>query len=185
MKLQSLSGAMLLVAIVLGMGVELEVVAEAAGKTAGEGTGTEVEKGAIAQRADFAFLEYRRLYANAHRHNTQVPQPANRVDPTQPIQIQLLNYSGLPLHYSLVADEIEPRRLAAGDSVLLSDFSLPASISVQPTQARVNLKYDLAIEANRVILKLRRVSEVSPGDKAFDIQQSGDIYIHSQGRTFW
>ncbi len=169
MKLQFLISTILLF-LGLGMGSEWKAMAESGRKETALETRIELGRGAIATIP----LPY-----------SQVPQPVHRIDPNQPVRIQLLNYSGLPLDYRLVADDIEPNRLAAGESILLSDFALPASISVQPTQARVNLKYDLTIDANRIILKLRRVSSVSPGDKAFDVQQSGDIYIHSQNSTFW
>jgi len=116
--------------------------------------------------------------ANGQTPYTEIPQPVDRIDPSQPTQIQLHNHSGLPLEYSFIADEIEPRRLSAGDSITLSNFSLPASIVVNPTQARVNLKYDLVVVENTAILKLRRVSPVTPGNRAFDIQQTGSIYVY-------
>lgn len=112
-------------------------------------------------------------------------QPAARVDLKRPIAIKLRNETDLTLNYDLTTNiNKKPEQLAAGEEAALSELPIPAYLLINPAPltsdtSEFNLKYEISVDENNVVLvKIRKVAPEIPGDSAFNLHETGAIYIY-------
>ncbi len=105
-------------------------------------------------------------------------QPVALVNPTQPIQIQLINRTSLVLDYALTTNEAPPRQLQPGGSAALTKFALPAFLLISPTQTQISLQFNVKVTKNMIAVEIRQAGGATPGDSTLNINQGGGIYIY-------
>ncbi|MEI2581543.1 hypothetical protein [Scytonema sp. PRP1] len=105
-------------------------------------------------------------------------QPVARVqNPNQPVQIKVVNQTGLPLQYGLTSGKGGIRELPVGASGVLSNTSLPDYLLVNALQPRVKLRYDIAVNGNVATVQVYQV-EAGASDITLNFDQSGAIYVY-------
>jgi len=103
-------------------------------------------------------------------------QPTARVNPDQPLQLEVINETNLPLQYGLTTDS--PEQIFPGSSAVMNSVSLPADVLIYPSVPELNLKYDVTAIDNIVLVKVRQVASDAPGDGSLVINRTGAIYIY-------
>lgn len=112
-------------------------------------------------------------------HVAAQPQPAfapvARVEPTQPVRLQLINRSNQPVDFILVT-QTNSRRLAAGSTTQLSNFPLPAYLNINPIRDRTAVRYAVSAKSNTATIEI--FSADYGGNRSLNIDQTGGIYIY-------
>jgi serine/threonine-protein kinase len=103
-------------------------------------------------------------------------QPTARVNPDQPLQLEVTNETNLPLQYGLTTDS--PEQILPGSSAVMNSVSLPADVLIYPSVPESGLKYDVTAIDNIVFVKVRQVASDAPGDGSLVINRTGAIYIY-------
>ncbi|MCF2970026.1 hypothetical protein L1047_02300 [Synechococcus sp. Nb3U1] len=103
-------------------------------------------------------------------------QPIARINPTQPIQIRILNQAGSLLEYGLTGPRDDVESLLAGDAVVLQIDQFPAYLTIN-TLERSALNYGLSAEGNQLSLEVRKINDVN-GDRTLNVDDQGGIYIY-------
>lgn len=112
--------------------------------------------------------------------NAQVSpwQPIARINPQKSYQVNLVNQTGIDLEYSSTTNEFPPRRLAAGNSAVLTQLPLPIYLLISPVDSRFNLKYNVSAANNVVTIKISQLPEDRPGSTTVNIQETGGIFVY-------
>jgi hypothetical protein len=100
--------------------------------------------------------------------------PVARVNPEQPIRINLVNASGQAVDYVMVG-YTGFRRLAPGATAQLSGFPLPANININPIQTLTAINYVVTAKSNLVTVRL--LTSDFTGYRSMTIDQTGAIFI--------
>ena len=103
-------------------------------------------------------------------------QPTARVNPDQPLQLEVTNETNLPLQYGLTTDS--PEQILPGSSAVMNNVSLPADVLIYPSVSESGLKYDVMAIDNTVFVNVRQVASDAPGDGSLLINRTGAIYIY-------
>lgn len=103
-------------------------------------------------------------------------QPIARIDPTQPVQIRILNQAGSLLEYGLTGPRENLESLPAGDTVVFQLDQFPAYLTIN-TLERSALDYGLSAEGNQLSLEVRKINDVN-GDRTLNVDNQGGIYIY-------
>lgn len=101
--------------------------------------------------------------------------PVARVDPTQPIQLNLINKTDQPLEY-LMTTHTNARTLEAGKSVLLTSFQPPIFLNINFPDQAGTLKYQVSTEKNRITVEVVPIHQF--GDHTLNIADTGAIYLY-------
>lgn len=105
-------------------------------------------------------------------------QPIARINPQKPYQVHLINQTGIELEYSSTTSEFSPRRLASGNSTVLTQLPLPIYLLITPVDSRFNLKYSISAANNAITIKVSQLPEGRPGSTTVNIQETGGIYVY-------
>ncbi len=111
-------------------------------------------------------------------------QPVARVNPQLPIKIELINQSGIILDYAITEGEMRPSQIAVDSTVTLDQVNIPLYIviypnSSAPNSSRINLKYFVSVtEENVVKVEVRQTEDVSTGNRTFNLQETGAIFVY-------
>jgi hypothetical protein len=103
-------------------------------------------------------------------------QPIARIDPTQPVQVRILNQAGSLLEYGLTGPKDEVESLPSGEAVLFQIDQFPAYLTIN-TLERSALDYGLLTEGNLLSLEVRKINDVN-GDRTLNVDDQGGIYIY-------
>ncbi len=108
-------------------------------------------------------------------------QPVARVDPSQPVQLKIINNSGASLEYGLTTDEYVIAELEPEDQARLRIPELPASLNIstvsRPPFDVLSLLYEIEAVDNLVTVTIGLKDDVE-GDRVVDINPDGGIYIY-------
>ncbi|MBW4632435.1 MAG: hypothetical protein KME30_11215 [Iphinoe sp. HA4291-MV1] len=105
-------------------------------------------------------------------------QPVARVkNPNEPIQIKLVNQTGLPLQYGLTSGKGGIGELPIGGSAVISNTSVPDYLLVNALQQRVKLRDDIAVDGNVVTVQIYQV-EAGASDITLNFDESGAVYVY-------
>jgi hypothetical protein len=104
-------------------------------------------------------------------------QPVARVaSPKAPIEIQLINQTGLTLEYGLTdlgfTGKLPPRSSTVRKGVILPDFLL-----INAMEPLVRLNYNVTVNGNIVTVAIRQAGS-GAGDTTINLQQTGGIYVY-------
>ncbi|NJK62090.1 MAG: hypothetical protein HC921_04835 [Synechococcaceae cyanobacterium SM2_3_1] len=105
-------------------------------------------------------------------------QPQARVNPEMPIQVRLVNFTGLAMEYGLTS-MVEPSQQLAADGVALFNVvNLPDFLTIN-TLERAALRYELQPQEDRNLLEvnIRRIDDVM-GDRTIQFDDTGAIYVY-------
>jgi hypothetical protein len=111
-------------------------------------------------------------------------QPVARVDVKRPVTIKLVNQTDLTLDYGVTEIKIEPKILSPEATATLTKFDLPLYLviypaSSNPNSSRINLKYKVSVnEDNLVTVDIYQASDDTPGNRTFNLQETGAIYLY-------
>jgi hypothetical protein len=101
--------------------------------------------------------------------------PVARVDPAQPIQLNLVNKTGQTLEY-LITTHTQARTLEAGKSVLLTSFTPPIFLNINFPDQAGTLKYQVSTQKNRITVEVVPIGQF--GDHTLNIAETGAIYLY-------
>lgn len=103
-------------------------------------------------------------------------QPIARIDPLQPVQVQILNQAGSLLEYGLTDPDAVEQQLPTTTTGQTLITSLPAFLTIN-TLERAALRYELTVQDNQVQVQVVRINDVV-GDRTLNIDDTGAIYIY-------
>lgn len=108
-------------------------------------------------------------------------QPVARVDPSKPVQLEIINNSGASLEYGLTTDEYVIAELEPEEQARLRITTLPASLNIstvsRPPFDVLSLLYQIEAVDNLVMVTVSLKDDVE-GDRVVDINPEGGIYIY-------
>ncbi|MGF1482499.1 MAG: hypothetical protein ACFB4I_23985 [Cyanophyceae cyanobacterium] len=101
-------------------------------------------------------------------------QPVARVDLSRPVEVRLINQTGLDLDYGLSSDQSPPQRLAVGETVVLEGLPVPAYVLINP-ESLASIQYDVSVTDNVVSVTIKTGD---PSNTTFNINEAGAIYVY-------
>lgn len=113
-------------------------------------------------------------------------QPVARVNPEKPISLNIINNTGIPLDYSFTNETLTPTVLEANDTAVIKSLNPEDSIYLviypdlnTPNASRISLKYSVEVTEDNVInLTISVIDEISKGNRTFNLQPTGAIFIY-------
>jgi hypothetical protein len=111
-------------------------------------------------------------------------QPVARVNPQLPIKIELINQSGITLDYAITESQMKPVQIAPSATATLNNVEIPLYIVIYPdssvpNSSKINLKYFVTVtEENVVKVEVRQTEDVSTGNRTFNLQETGAIFLY-------
>ncbi len=103
-------------------------------------------------------------------------QPVARVNPGKPIRLQIVNKSGAPIDYILVT-KTNSRRLESGQNAVLTGFSLPAYVNINPIRDRTAIRYQVRVDDKNNTAIVEVFASSSGGQRSLNIDETGGVYI--------
>lgn len=103
-------------------------------------------------------------------------QPVARIDPTQPVQVQIINQSGSVLVYGLTDPNAVEQEVPATQIAQTQIGTYPSFLTIN-TIERSALRYDLRVTDNQIQVQVQRINDVV-GDRTLNIDDTGAIYIY-------
>jgi hypothetical protein len=101
--------------------------------------------------------------------------PVARVNPAQPIQLNLVNKTGQTLEY-LITTHTNARTLDAGKSVVLTSFQPPIFLNINAPDQAGTLKYQVSTQKNQITVEVVPIGQF--GDHTLNIAETGAIYLY-------
>lgn len=111
-------------------------------------------------------------------------QPVARANVDKPVTVKLINESGLILDYAITSAEMTPGVIKVGETTTLEDMGGDTYIVVYPDSknvdsSRINLFFTVDVtEENLVNVKITRVEQGEKSHRAFNIQETGAIFLY-------
>lgn len=111
-------------------------------------------------------------------------QPVARVDMTKAVTLKIINDSGILLDYALTDANIKPLKLEEGATRSIDNIETPAYIVIYPgintpNSSRISLKYLVEVTPDNVVeLTVRQIESISQGNRTFNLQSSGAIFLY-------
>jgi hypothetical protein len=111
-------------------------------------------------------------------------QPVARVETDKPITLKIINDSGILLDYAFTDANIEPLRLEENATRTIENVETPVFLVVYPdiqneNSSRISLKYFVEVtEDNTIELTIRQIESISQGNRTFNLQSSGAIFLY-------
>lgn len=111
-------------------------------------------------------------------------QPIARVDMTKPVTLKIINDSGLLLDYAFTDANIEPLRLEEGATRSIENIEAPLYLVIypdikNPNASRISLKYFVEVTPDNVVeLRVKQIESISQGNRTFNLQSSGAIFLY-------
>jgi hypothetical protein len=105
-------------------------------------------------------------------------QPVARVNPQQPVNVLIVNQTGLELEYGLTEDR-PIQTIPVNETIRLNSKPLPMHLPINLTSSggRDALKYEVATEGNTVTVLIKRLENTIDGDRTLSINKTGAIYL--------
>jgi hypothetical protein len=106
-------------------------------------------------------------------------QPIARVNPAIPIQISVVNESGLPLEFGL-SEQRGFSQVQAGETGRVYTKPLPMHLLIYPAkESRANVQFKVTVSGdNQASIAVVRAPDGSNGDLSVSIDQYGALYIN-------
>lgn len=110
-------------------------------------------------------------------------QPVARVDVSKPINIKIINETGILLDYAFTDASVEPLLLEEGATRTIENIQPPAYIVIYPdikapNSSRISLKYFVNVtQDNTIELTVKQIENISDGNRTFNLQRTGAIYL--------
>lgn len=111
-------------------------------------------------------------------------QPVARVAIDRPIEINLINETGVAVDYSLTDTEMEPVTIESAGTVPLKEIKPPLYIVIYPNSentdnSEVLLKYVVEVTQDNVVnVKIERTPDGNQSNRTFNLQKTGAIYLY-------
>lgn len=111
-------------------------------------------------------------------------QPIARVDMAKPITLKIINDSGVLLDYAFTDDNVEPLKLEQDATRSIEKIQAPVYVVIypdikNPNASRINLKYFVEVTADNVVeLRVKQTESISQGNRTFNLQSTGAIYLY-------
>ncbi len=104
-------------------------------------------------------------------------QPVDRVNPNNPITVNINNQSGIVIEYSLTTSPLGTRSLAENGNTQLTNLPIDSYIIVNPQSSSAPIQLSLMADNNIVNLTVQRSSDFS-GQSTVHLHSTGAIYIY-------
>jgi hypothetical protein len=136
-----------------------------------------VMPGAIAQVNSFADHTEPVLIAQA----VEDWIPVGRINPDEPMQIELVNQTTVPLEYAITTNEIPPRQLEPGESTTLTVLPIPlymlfSPIGTQPGE--ISLALAVSTNGNFITVEMsNQFNTFTPGEITLIVNETGAIFV--------
>lgn len=105
--------------------------------------------------------------------------PIARVNPTEPIDVRLINQAGISIEYSLTTNEATPRQVEPGATGRLGKIPIPAYVLINAVTSSISLEYDITVDdANIVTVVVNQINRNQSGVSTFNINETGAIYVY-------
>ncbi|WAL59298.1 hypothetical protein [Thermocoleostomius sinensis] len=109
-------------------------------------------------------------------------QPVASVDPSRPIQIEVLNAGGVPITCRLTQPPTDDRRVLPNSRVTFgstqtSYLPLPINFLASAEQQNIGLSLYVTVEDNVVQVVVAQARSDIPGSTAIRIDTSGGVYV--------
>ncbi|MDY7023119.1 MAG: hypothetical protein SWJ54_17520, partial [Cyanobacteriota bacterium] len=88
-------------------------------------------------------------------------QPVARVNPNEPITVNITNQSGVTIEYSLTTGPMETRVLANGTETELAALPKDSYIIINPKASSMTLKHEITTDNNTVYITVEPGSDFS------------------------
>ncbi|MEL7037160.1 MAG: hypothetical protein AAFO04_16280 [Cyanobacteria bacterium J06592_8] len=102
-------------------------------------------------------------------------QPVARVNPNEPITVNIKNQSGVTIEYSLTTGPMETRVLANGSETQLASLPKDSYIIINPKSSSMTLKHEITTDNNTVYITVEADSDFS-GESTVHLHPTGAIY---------
>ncbi|MBD2451945.1 hypothetical protein H6G76_33460 [Nostoc sp. FACHB-152] len=103
-------------------------------------------------------------------------QPVARINPTQPLNLEVINQTNVPLQYGLTTTAT--KTVLPGNAAEMNYISAPSNVLIYPSQQEASLKYNVSKIGNTTIVKVHQVASDTPGDGSLAINRTGAIYVY-------
>ncbi|MBD2503320.1 Spy/CpxP family protein refolding chaperone [Anabaena azotica] len=103
-------------------------------------------------------------------------QPVARINPHQPLQLEVINQTNVPLQYGLTNDS--PKTLLPGNFAAMNYVALPSNVLIYPSRQEASLKYNVSKIGNTTIVQVRQIAGETPGDGSLTINRTGAVYVY-------
>lgn len=102
--------------------------------------------------------------------------PSAWFDEAKPARVQIINKTNEPLEY-LITTHTNFRRLTPGQSVILSDLTLPTFVNINPL-SEGNVDYSISVnrKTNTVIAEVTFTR--GQGDRTLHLDEKGAVYAY-------
>lgn len=113
-------------------------------------------------------------------------QPVARVNLEKPISLNIINETGIFLDYSFTNQNLTPTVLKPDETATIRSLNPANSIYLviypdlnTPNASRISLKYSVEVTEDNVInLTISVIDEVSKGNRTFNLQPTGAIFVY-------
>ncbi|MGI0491969.1 hypothetical protein ACN4EG_09160 [Alkalinema pantanalense CENA528] len=113
----------------------------------------------------------------AEKSNEEFWVPAARVDLQKPAKIQLINKTQETLEY-LITTHTNFRRLAPGQSVMLSDFQPPVFVNINSLRDSGNVEYSVTVDKSSNVANVEIKPTIGQGNRTLNLDKTGAIYLY-------
>ena len=103
-------------------------------------------------------------------------QPVARVNPQQPVRVNLINKTSSGLNYSLTTGEIGTRQVAAGNTTELTNLPKEAYLVINPQTPSISIRFKIEVVGNNMVKITATPSPDPSGESTINIQSNGGIY---------
>ncbi|MEB3291654.1 MAG: hypothetical protein VKJ24_00700 [Synechococcales bacterium] len=102
--------------------------------------------------------------------------PTAWFDEAKPVRVQIMNKTGETLEY-LITTHTNFRRLEPGQSVTLSELSLPTFLNINPLRD-TNIDYSITVnrKTNTIIAEVKLTG--GQGDRTLHLDEKGAVYAY-------
>lgn len=104
-------------------------------------------------------------------------QPAARVNPDNPVTVNIINRSGVPIEYSLTTSPLGVQTLANDGNTQLADLPKDSYVIVNPQSTSSPLRFEITAENNLIKITVQPSSDFS-GESTIHLHPTGAIYIY-------
>lgn len=112
-------------------------------------------------------------------------QPVARFDPSQPVEVKLVNDTDMVLNYDITEVESEGfQSIGAGGTSILKGFGDSANIVIYPdssvtSEVPFTLKFKVDVSAdNMATITIQKVGKDFFGHRAVNLQKTGAIFLY-------
>jgi hypothetical protein len=110
-------------------------------------------------------------------------QPVASINPSRPVQIEVVNAGGAPVTCRLTQPPTDDRRVLPGSSVTFgstqtSYLPLPIYFLISPEEANIGLSLYVSTEANLIRVVVAEARSDIPGSTSLRVDANGGVYVY-------